>query len=413
MVNSPQSRAQRVQLARMLRAHTTTTAVRPRHPRLNLQLDGLYDVAGDNSVEDVLKDIGGLEEIEGLGELRNVKLEDLSMEDKLRIAQLIEDVDMNSAVCDTDKDQMEHYPHRETSLARGETKEPSKGHSVTSKVKSYTISSTGLTSERHAEDCECYCTCWTTGLKTIICKRIKDDVEPRDCSVVLQRLDLDNSLTSEFVQQAETEKPKKKMKSPGDRELVEGSLGQDSGDLDSTLVDTGELMNDDADDFSSENRHVSTSGVEPSSEKEVGSVPTEVKIMCVLATESRLFAGLDCGAVLVVNPKTMQVTQRFQASDCTVQCMTWTREGSTRLLCVSDQNANILIIDAGSGLPVRNLIGHLRTSFALCVWKLADHKGIVTSVCVDNGLLFTAGYDKIIRCYDLKLEERFREVIRL
>ncbi|KAK7464533.1 hypothetical protein BaRGS_00037925 [Batillaria attramentaria] len=433
----------------------------------------------------------------------------------------------------------------------------------------------------------------------------------RDCSVVLQRLDLDNSLTSEFVQQAETEKPKKKMKSkkdrnkalqnrrhymvdsssedpssavedetlpdvanvqqqlrfskvpisgPGDRELVEGSLGQDSGDLDSTLVDTGELMNDDADDFGSENRHVSTSGVEPSrirsnpenletfcasvrrnlitpsaafetipdssvesvevghatrsrsskspantfkvsgpcaaviglevhgsrlyvcfqrrgiqsfalsgssdsknyalesaqcftvtpmgsesqphlavgcedriafislrSEKEVGSVPTEVKIMCVLATESRLFAGLDCGAVLVVNPKTMQVTQRFQASDCTVQCMTWTREGSTRLLCVSDQNANILIIDAGSGLPVRNLIGHLRTSFALCmsndlvvsgsgdrtvlahnvhtaeqVWKLADHKGIVTSVCVDNGLLFTAGYDKIIRCYDLK-----------
>ena len=39
-------------------------------------------------------------------------------------------------------------------------------------------------------------------------------------------------------------------------------------------------------------------------------------------------------------------------------------------------------------------------------WELNDHKGIITSICVDNGLLFSAGYDKIIRCYDLKVGQK-------
>ena len=65
--------------------------------------------------------------------------------------------------------------------------------------------------------------------------------------------------------------------------------------------------------------------------------------------------------------QTLQETRRFQASDLAVHCMTWTREGSTRLLCVASQDARIHIIDAASGLPVRIIAGHSRTPFALCV----------------------------------------------
>ncbi|XP_076441840.1 uncharacterized protein LOC143280934 isoform X2 [Babylonia areolata] len=159
----------------------------------------------------------------------------------------------------------------------------------------------------------------------------------------------------------------------------------------------------------------------------VSSLDTVVKVMCVLVVDTCLFAGLDSGAVIVVSLTTLQETRRFQASDCAVQSMAWTREGSTRLLTVASQDANIHVIDASSGLPVRIISGHSKTAFALLMldhfvlsgsgdrkvmahnvhnatfaWELHDHKGIVTSICVDNGLLFTAGYDKIIRCYDLK-----------
>lgn len=99
MVNTPRSRTQRVQLARMLRQHTAAAMTRPRR----IQLDGLYDNTNDgDSIQDVLKNISGLEEIGDCAELKDIKLEDLTNEDKLRIAQLIEDVDI------TDRDH--HQP---------------------------------------------------------------------------------------------------------------------------------------------------------------------------------------------------------------------------------------------------------------------------------------------------------------
>lgn len=89
MVNTPRSRTQRVQLARMLRQHTAAAMTRPRR----IQLEGLYDHEDGDSIQDVLKNISGLDEIGDCAELKNIKLEDLTSEDKLRIAQLIEDVD--------------------------------------------------------------------------------------------------------------------------------------------------------------------------------------------------------------------------------------------------------------------------------------------------------------------------------
>jgi WD40 repeat protein len=62
-----------------------------------------------------------------------------------------------------------------------------------------------------------------------------------------------------------------------------------------------------------------------------------------------------------------QEIRRFQASDCSIQAMTWTREGSTRLLCVSSLDANIHVIDAATGLPIRIINGHSKTAFSLCV----------------------------------------------
>ncbi|XP_070180162.1 streptococcal hemagglutinin-like isoform X2 [Littorina saxatilis] len=92
MVSAPRSRTQRSQLARMLRQHTVTVSAQPKR----VHLDGLYDNADDDegdSIEDVLKNISGLEELGDCAELKNIKLEDLTSEDKHIIAQLIEDVD--------------------------------------------------------------------------------------------------------------------------------------------------------------------------------------------------------------------------------------------------------------------------------------------------------------------------------
>ena len=50
-----------------------------------------------------------------------------------------------------------------------------------------------------------------------------------------------------------------------------------------------------------------------------------------------------------------------------IHCMAWTREGSTRLLCVAAQDAHIHVIDSASGLPVRIIGGHTKTAFSLCV----------------------------------------------
>ena len=92
MVKAPQSRNQRLQLARILRQHTAPAVTRPRR----ITLAGLYNTTEEDdgdSIGDVLKNISGLEAMGECPELKNIKLEDLTNEDKLRIAQLIEDVD--------------------------------------------------------------------------------------------------------------------------------------------------------------------------------------------------------------------------------------------------------------------------------------------------------------------------------
>ena len=95
MVKAPRTRTQRVQLARMLRQHTSSAMTRSRR----IQLDGLYDSEDSDSIQDVLKNISGLDEIGDCAELKNIKLEDLTNEDKLRIAQLIEEIDRTDRDC--------------------------------------------------------------------------------------------------------------------------------------------------------------------------------------------------------------------------------------------------------------------------------------------------------------------------
>lgn len=159
----------------------------------------------------------------------------------------------------------------------------------------------------------------------------------------------------------------------------------------------------------------------------IQSLNTVSKVLCMQLVDSRLHVGLDTGIVAVITLTNLQVTQSYQVSDYGLHAMTWTREGSTRLLCIASQDALIHVVDTASGLPVRIIRGHSKTAFSLCianhllisgsgdkkvmahnvhtsalVWELQDHKSIVTSVCVDNGLLFSGGYDQIIRCYDFE-----------
>ena len=96
--------------------------------------------------------------------------------------------------------------------------------------------------------------------------------------------------------------------------------------------------------------------------------------------------GVHAFALLILRMllwfQTLQETRRFQASDMAIHCMAWTREGSTRLLCVAAQDAHIHVIDSASGLPVRIIGGHTKTAFSLCVSGGGGGGEQVLCVCV-------------------------------
>lgn len=86
MVNAPSTRAQRVQLARILRQHASSVP-KPRSVRLGIQLEGLYNSSDEcASTSNLLDDLPRLEQL-GLG---SIKIEDLSDDDKLLLADIIE-----------------------------------------------------------------------------------------------------------------------------------------------------------------------------------------------------------------------------------------------------------------------------------------------------------------------------------
>ena len=115
VVNDPQSHKQRMQLANSLRDHCLDTVARTRH----IQLDGVYDNMEDGeSIQDVLKNISGLETIDDCAELKNIKLEDLTADDKLTLAELVDDLHSDFLVekAPTQSDRMNCNPQLNTKL---------------------------------------------------------------------------------------------------------------------------------------------------------------------------------------------------------------------------------------------------------------------------------------------------------
>ncbi|KAH9515772.1 hypothetical protein Btru_011973 [Bulinus truncatus] len=156
-------------------------------------------------------------------------------------------------------------------------------------------------------------------------------------------------------------------------------------------------------------------------------VGTTVK--CLLVFDSLVYSGLETGEICVfdIAKQKMELKDRFICSDHPIHCLAPAQEGSSRLICASSQDGTILVINSLTGLPLRILTGHSKTSFSLTVHGqlvfsgsgdstviahnihtgvishiIKDNKGLVKTVFYHEGFLFTGGMDRLVRCYDIK-----------
>lgn len=164
-------------------------------------------------------------------------------------------------------------------------------------------------------------------------------------------------------------------------------------------------------------------------EKELDQISFDMgsPVKCLLFMEHIVYLGLATGEISMFDTEKMKETDRFICCDHPIHCLASAQEGSSKLLCVASQDGTILVINARTALPLRILTGHTKTSFSLqvdgpyvysgsgdsCViihnlhtgaveHKIQDNHGLVKTVCYDNGYLFTAGMDRLVRCYDTK-----------
>ncbi|ESO82991.1 hypothetical protein LOTGIDRAFT_84904, partial [Lottia gigantea] len=153
------------------------------------------------------------------------------------------------------------------------------------------------------------------------------------------------------------------------------------------------------------------------------------EVKCLHSDYGHVYGGLVNGMLEVISLQNNKKIDTYQSDDQCIHCITSAREGGFKLLCVSSQDATITIYDAFSGLPVRVLEGHTKTAFSVqvCVnmnkvysgsgdktvmvhdlhtgeleHVYKDYKGMVTSVFIDRSYLYSASYDRLIRCYDVE-----------
>ncbi|XP_071078854.1 uncharacterized protein [Haliotis cracherodii] len=151
------------------------------------------------------------------------------------------------------------------------------------------------------------------------------------------------------------------------------------------------------------------------------------EIKCMHYDAGTLYVGLMSGSVEVFEVKNQRHKDSFQCAYQAIHCISSAREGGSKLICVSAQDTTISVCDARSGLPVRILGGHKKTSFSVMSsdhfvfsgsgdrtvmmhnlhtgkleWTFKEHGGIVTSVWVEGNTLYSAGYDRLVRCFDIK-----------
>ncbi|XP_067680643.1 zinc finger protein 106-like [Haliotis asinina] len=151
------------------------------------------------------------------------------------------------------------------------------------------------------------------------------------------------------------------------------------------------------------------------------------EIKCMHHDAGTLYVGLMSGSVEVFEVKNHRHKDSFQCAYQAIHCISSAREGGSKLICVSAQDTTISVCDARSGLPVRILGGHKKTSFSVISsdhfvfsgsgdrtvmmhnlhtgkleWTFKEHGGIVTSVCVEGNTLYSAGFDRLVRCFDIK-----------
>ncbi|XP_041352444.1 uncharacterized protein LOC121370955 [Gigantopelta aegis] len=161
--------------------------------------------------------------------------------------------------------------------------------------------------------------------------------------------------------------------------------------------------------------------------KPIDSIAVSSPVQCMHSFGSYVYLGLASGEVHVVRKKTHKTKDVFMSADKPIHSITSTKEAGRVLLCIGAQDATISICDSHSGLPIRILEGHTKTAFSIKAsqdhvfsgsgdrtvmvhnlhtgdleWTYSDHKGIVTSVWYWNDLLFSAGFDGFIRCFDLE-----------
>ncbi|XP_046578949.1 zinc finger protein 106-like isoform X2 [Haliotis rubra] len=151
------------------------------------------------------------------------------------------------------------------------------------------------------------------------------------------------------------------------------------------------------------------------------------EIKCMHYDAGTLYVGLMSGSVEVFEVKNHRHKDSFQCAYQAIHCISSAREGGSKLICVSAQDTTISVCDARSGLPVRILGGHKKTSFSVMSsahfvfsgsgdrtvmmhnlhtgkleWTFKEHGGIVTSVWVEGNTLYSAGFDRLVRCFDIK-----------
>ncbi|CAG2220601.1 unnamed protein product [Mytilus edulis] len=150
----------------------------------------------------------------------------------------------------------------------------------------------------------------------------------------------------------------------------------------------------------------------------------EEKLQCFHHNWGKLFIGTYTGSILVWSTKTDRNIDAYVCSDRPISCISSATEGAQKVILVAAYDSTVFVLSATSGLLIRILEGHTKTVFSLQVdgsivfsgsgdktvmehnlqtgdmsWTYTQAAGIITTVCVYEDLLFSASFDKFIRCY--------------
>ncbi|XP_074662712.1 uncharacterized protein LOC141915180 [Tubulanus polymorphus] len=151
------------------------------------------------------------------------------------------------------------------------------------------------------------------------------------------------------------------------------------------------------------------------------------KLHCMHSAWGKLYIGLEDGCVHCFDFKSNSVIDTFRCSDRPISAITSTREGIRRLLLVGSYDTLITVRDANSWLLLRTIEAHDKTPLSIRVhgsqifstsndytvkvhdlytaghvYTFPKFPGAMTSLAVHKDVILAAGFDGLIRCYDIK-----------